>query len=98
MRMTTDKRDEKEVFVTSLNFAPQWFKSSFSTPGGECVEVAGLPGKRMAVRDSKNPSGPVLEFSMDEWQGLDASAHDVDMRQWMSGLRLMFAEPSLRGE
>lgn len=56
--------------MTSLNFAPQWFKSSFSTPGGECVEVAGLPGKRMAVRDSKNPSGPVLEFSMDEWQGL----------------------------
>ncbi|MFI6390033.1 DUF397 domain-containing protein [Nonomuraea sp. NPDC050540] len=68
--MATDKRDEREVLVTSLNFAPQWFKSSFSTPGGECVEVAGLPGMRMAVRDSKNPSGPVLEFSMDEWQGL----------------------------
>ncbi|MFI9559436.1 TetR/AcrR family transcriptional regulator [Nonomuraea endophytica] len=30
--------------------------------------------------------------------GLDAAAHDVDMRQWMSGLRLMFAEPSLQGE
>lgn len=35
-----------------------WRKSSFSSSnGGDCVEVA--PGLR-ALRDSKNPSGPVL--------------------------------------
>ncbi|MFE7316668.1 DUF397 domain-containing protein [Streptomyces sp. NPDC057555] len=39
-----------------------WFKSSYS--GGEgnaCVEVAELHG-RVAVRDSKEPDGPVLAF------------------------------------
>jgi hypothetical protein len=40
----------------------RWRKSSRSAQGGdECVEVAGLPG-RIAVRDSKNPTGPALEF------------------------------------
>jgi hypothetical protein len=38
-----------------------WRKSSYSSSnGGQCVEVAGdLPGA-VAVRDSKNPDGPVL--------------------------------------
>lgn len=33
---------------------------------GSCVEVA-LIGNDVAVRDSKNPDGLVLRFSMDEW-------------------------------
>jgi hypothetical protein len=38
----------------------KWRKSSYSgSNGGECVEVAGLPGV-VAVRDSKDPHGPVL--------------------------------------
>ena len=35
--------------------------------GGECVEVAGLPGT-VAVRDSKDPHGPKLAFSRDAWR------------------------------
>ncbi|MEV7971082.1 DUF397 domain-containing protein [Sphaerisporangium sp. NPDC088356] len=39
----------------------KWYKSSYSGGnGGSCVEVAGLAGDRIAVRDSKNPSGPIL--------------------------------------
>jgi hypothetical protein len=39
-----------------------WRKSSYSGGGGtECVEVA-FPTRRIAFRDSKNPSGPVLSF------------------------------------
>jgi hypothetical protein len=39
-----------------------WRKSSYSGGGGgECVEVA-FPVGRIAFRDSKNPSGPVLSF------------------------------------
>jgi hypothetical protein len=35
--------------------------------GGQCVEVAlNIPGI-VAVRDSKDPSGPVLRFTPDEW-------------------------------
>lgn len=45
----------------------QWFKSSRSSPNGQCVESARLSGG-MAVRDSKHPDGPVLLFSADQWQ------------------------------
>lgn len=38
----------------------QWRKSSFSSGNdGNCVEVAFL-GDSVGMRDSKNPSGPVL--------------------------------------
>lgn len=41
---------------------PLWRKSSHSNgTGGECVEVAAVPG-RLLVRDSKNPDGPVLSL------------------------------------
>jgi hypothetical protein len=43
----------------------EWRKSSRSQAGGECVELAGLPAA-VAVRDSKNPAGPLLRFSRDE--------------------------------
>jgi len=46
-----------------------WRKSSYSGGnGGNCVEVAGnLPGI-VAVRDSKDPHGPALIFTPDEWR------------------------------
>jgi uncharacterized protein DUF397 len=34
--------------------------------GGSCVEVA-LGGDGVMVRDSKDPAGPVLSFTMQEW-------------------------------
>lgn len=45
-----------------------WRKSSLSSAeGGNCVEVAtNLPGV-VAVRDSKDPLGPVLTFTPGEW-------------------------------
>ncbi|WP_440100390.1 DUF397 domain-containing protein [Streptosporangium sp. H16] len=46
-----------------------WRKSSLSGNGGaDCVEVAtDFPGI-VAVRDSEDPSGPVLGFSSDGWR------------------------------
>ncbi|MGW4243476.1 DUF397 domain-containing protein [Nocardia sp. NPDC004722] len=43
-----------------------WFKSSYSGGGQECVEVAFLPGG-VGVRDSKDPGGPALVFSGEQW-------------------------------
>jgi len=41
----------------------QWRKSSHSSnSGGQCVEIAALPG-RVGVRDSKNPGGSPLIFT-----------------------------------
>jgi hypothetical protein len=47
----------------------RWRKSLRSgTSGGDCVEVAdNLPGT-VAVRDSKDPSGPVLAFDPAAWR------------------------------
>jgi hypothetical protein len=47
----------------------RWRKSTRSNgSGGNCVEVAdNLPGA-VAVRDSKDPSGPALAFRRDAWR------------------------------
>ena len=46
-----------------------WHKSTYSGgTGGNCVEVAQLPDGGHALRDSKNPDGPVLRFTGAEWQ------------------------------
>jgi hypothetical protein len=43
-----------------------WKKSSRSGNSG-CVEVA-LDPALVAVRDSKNPTGPVLHFEPENWR------------------------------
>ncbi|MFJ2819182.1 DUF397 domain-containing protein [Streptomyces sp. NPDC091279] len=42
---------------------PGWYKSSYSSNGGDCIEVAAnliASDGVVPVRDSKNPTGPVL--------------------------------------
>ncbi|MFF4988324.1 DUF397 domain-containing protein [Streptosporangium saharense] len=47
--------------------AAEFHKSSLSGGGDNCVEVTtNLPGL-VAVRDSKDPSGPALTFSTSGW-------------------------------
>ena len=49
----------------------EWRKSRYS---GSCVEVAcnGI----VAIRDSKNPDGPNLIFTPDEWHAFVSGARD----------------------
>jgi hypothetical protein len=51
----------------------EWRKSSYTgSNGGNCVEVArNLPGA-VAVRDSKDPAGPRLAFTPDDWRAFTA--------------------------
>ncbi|KPI17149.1 protein of unknown function DUF397 [Actinobacteria bacterium OK074] len=52
--------------MTTESLPLTWFKSSYSGNGGTCVEVAAnLVASRgiVPVRDSKNPAGPVLDFT-----------------------------------
>ncbi|MER5974111.1 MULTISPECIES: DUF397 domain-containing protein [unclassified Streptomyces] len=47
-----------------------WFKSSYSgSDQSQCVEVADIrpTHSRVAVRDSKDPAGPVLLFAPDQF-------------------------------
>ena len=54
-----------------------WKKSSRSNGNGgnNCVEVAVLD-TAIAVRDSKDPTGPALIFTRDEWAAFLGGAKD----------------------
>ncbi|MFI7151166.1 DUF397 domain-containing protein [Nonomuraea sp. NPDC050022] len=57
--------------------AATWIKSSRSgSNGGNCVEVAELPGGHRGLRDSKNPSGPALIFTPGEWSAFIGGVKD----------------------
>jgi Domain of unknown function (DUF397) len=44
-----------------------WRKATHSTGNGACVEVASVGGL-LAVRDSQNPTGPVVLCTPSNWQ------------------------------
>lgn len=44
----------------------RWRKSTRSTWGGDCVEIADT-GARLQVRDSKDPLGPQLSVEWRQW-------------------------------
>jgi hypothetical protein len=47
---------------------PIWFKSSYSSANGQCVECALLPGGEVAVRDTQDRDGDVLRIPAGTWQ------------------------------
>jgi len=49
----------------------RWTKSSRSGAGNNCVEVATLDHGH-AVRDSHNPTGPLLRFTTAQWSAFTA--------------------------
>ena len=56
-----------------IEVAEVWRKSSYSgSNGGDCVEVAPLPAA-IAVRDSKDPDGPKLIFTPQDWAAFTAA-------------------------
>jgi Domain of unknown function (DUF397) len=51
-----------------VEVAEVWRKSSYSgSNGGDCVEVARALPAAVAVRDSKDPGGPKLIFTPQDW-------------------------------
>jgi hypothetical protein len=49
-----------------------WRTSSHSGANGSCIQVApATPG--VAVRDSKDPAGPVLAFTAPQWTAFTAT-------------------------
>ncbi|GAB2457801.1 MULTISPECIES: DUF397 domain-containing protein [Streptomyces] len=48
-------------------------KSSHSNTSGECVEVALGTPQVVAVRDSKDPDGPILRLAAATWAEFTAS-------------------------
>jgi hypothetical protein len=55
-----------------------WQKSRRSNPSGNCVELASLPGGKIAVRNSRDPEGPALVYTVDEIAAFISGARDGD--------------------
>jgi hypothetical protein len=66
-RKSTRSNNGGECVEAATLSSTAWHKSRHSNNGGACVEIAGA-GPAVAVRDSKNPSGPHLDFPAPEWQ------------------------------
>ncbi|WP_406168699.1 DUF397 domain-containing protein [Streptomyces sp. NBC_00996] len=51
----------------------QYRKSSYSDDEGECVEIATNIPTTIAIRDSKNPTGPALRIHPTTWTTFQAA-------------------------
>ncbi|MEV7971081.1 DUF397 domain-containing protein [Sphaerisporangium sp. NPDC088356] len=68
-----------------------WRKSTYSGSGDQCVEVAlvgnasdaGVQALSVLLRDSKNPSGPVVAVTSGQWR---AFVGGVKMGGWVDGI------------
>lgn len=63
----------------------RWRKSSASNPSGCCVELAELPGGEVAVRNSRDKSGPALVYSRSEIASFLRSLRDGEFDPLVRG-------------
>jgi hypothetical protein len=57
-----------------------WFKSRRSSGNGACVEIAFVSEGGMAMRDSKDPDGPVIYFSTSAWRRFVAGVRSDEIQ------------------
>ncbi|WP_326797134.1 DUF397 domain-containing protein [Streptomyces sp. NBC_01808] len=53
--------------TSASELSVRWRKSSYSTNGGDCVEIGEGTTPVVPVRDSKDPHGPALIFTTEGW-------------------------------
>jgi hypothetical protein len=56
-----------------------WRTATYTQGNGSCVEVAGLSGGRVAVRDTKDRGGPAIVMTADVWRTLLAGTLASDL-------------------
>jgi hypothetical protein len=80
MYMDTQNADAaRRPAVTPCPPVAHWQKSRRSNPSGNCVEVAELAdGTGVAVRNSRDPNGPVLIYTRAEIEAFILGVRDGD--------------------
>lgn len=70
-----DSKKTGKITLTDEEIAGlAWTKAQLSNINGACVEIASTPGK-VAIRDSKDPSGPILVYT------------EIEFRAFLDGAR-----------
>jgi Domain of unknown function (DUF397) len=64
LEITMERKDSRPV---DDDVIMPWRKASYSNTGANCVEAASTRNGMVAVRDSKDPEGPTLTFTVEEW-------------------------------
>ncbi len=84
MRATTNEK--VEIYEMSLieshaGGSLAWRKATASAGNGACVEVAPIDDGGVAVSDSKDPAGPILRYTANEWKAflLGAKQGEFDL-------------------
>jgi membrane protein implicated in regulation of membrane protease activity len=77
-RTTTTEGERMQVSKNGITVDltdADWSKSSLSGPYSDnCVEITGLNGALVVVRDSTDQDGPVLAFTAAEWDAFVGGA------------------------
>jgi hypothetical protein len=69
-----------EVYIgrespVGIDFAgARWIKASASNGNGACVEMTSVRPGEVCMRNSRDPDGPVLRFTEQEWAAFIAGA------------------------
>lgn len=66
--------------MSSSSRFTNWQKSRRSAPDANCVEIAFATDYTVGVRDSKNPTGPMLEFDPHAWRAFTSSLRGGQLR------------------
>jgi hypothetical protein len=60
------------------------WRRSTASGGGNCVEVS-VTSESVLMRNSQRPGGPVLEFSLAEWEAFLTGVHDGEFDTHLAG-------------
>jgi hypothetical protein len=76
----------KMVLSPSERAELSWLKAQSSTANGQCVELAAAAAG-VAIRDSKDPDGPILVYTHSEFQAFLDGARNGEFDTLASGSR-----------
>jgi hypothetical protein len=73
----------KIVLNDSVRENLSWLKARSSTANGHCLEIAAAVGN-IAIRDSKDPDGPILVYSPPEFRAFLDGARNGEFDSLLS--------------